>query len=137
EHLSTDLTPAADKLVTLTAASFGTVARGTTTMPARGSFFSQNWVWINAVTFRPSIDTSRTYVYTCEYSFSDPFGNAYPPQVSPPLSVGVIVAPSKITEALVAMGSMIVFEAFALVCWWLLICARRLAVSSGLVAALV
>ena len=136
EHLSTDLTPAADKLVTLTAASFGTVARGTTTMPARGSFFSQNWVWINAVTFRPSIDTSRTYVYTCEYSFSDAFGNAYPAQVSPPLSVGVIVAPSKITEALVAMGSMIVFEAFALMGAGLLIYAATLPYPANLVPAI-
>ena len=91
---------------------------------------------MDPITFRPSTDLSRTYVYTGEYGFSDAFGNVYTAQLSAPLSVVVSVAPNKVTEALIAMGAMIVFEAFALIGAALLIIAAATAYPANLVPAI-
>jgi hypothetical protein len=112
EHLSTDPDASNDVLRPADTTPFPSIGPITGAAPAVATLglqglLSKTWEWIHPVTFAISGPLSQTWEYTAVFTLVDQFGNRYPAQTSPTLSVTVSVSAIKVAFQGLALTELI------------------------------
>jgi hypothetical protein len=107
EHLSTDPDATNDVLRPADTTPLPSIPpMGVATLGLQG-LLSKTWEWIDPVTFDISGPLSQTWEYTAVFTLVDQFGNGYPAQTSPTLSVTVSVSAIKLGFENLAFGELV------------------------------